>query len=79
MAFSPDAYRLIGGRNLAEKPAMGLLYSCPGLRLLKTQTLCPFSVLLRLRVSFFIISILDWIGDADNVTSARVILSLVER
>jgi hypothetical protein len=39
MAFSPDAYRFICGRNLAEKPAMGLCYSWPGLGLLKTRGL----------------------------------------
>jgi hypothetical protein len=78
MAFPPDAYRFIGGRNLAEKPAMGAGYSWLGLWLLKTRGLCSFSALLHLCISFSN-PMLDWILDADNVTSVRAILSCVER
>jgi hypothetical protein len=77
MAFPPDANRFIGGRNLAEKPAMGRWYSWPVLRLLKTSGLCSFSALLHLRISFST-PVLGRTLDADNVTSIRATISSVE-
>jgi hypothetical protein len=79
MAFPPDAYRLIGGRNLAEKPAIGPGYSWLGLGLLKTLGMCSFCVPLHLCISSFSNPVLDSPLDADNVTSVRPILSSVER
>jgi hypothetical protein len=79
MAFPPDAYRLMGGRNLAEKPAMGSGYSWLGLGSLKTSGLCSFCVPLHLCISSFSTSVLDSLLNADNVTSIRPILSCVER
>jgi len=52
MAFPPDAYRLIGGRDLAEKACDWRFLQVALSGLLKTRRLCPFSVLLHFHISF---------------------------